>query len=249
MNILKNLYALLGIIILAGKLTASTSGSIFQVDTGFTQTITAIISGTGFPSKTGGGTLKLGNAANSFSGPRIELAAGTLSWTATNNIITAAGNNSYIGQTRSFRWVAGASAPVLELGGNIGVSGTTAIGTLDAVSLATVNGAFSWFPAVFTGAGGLIVGTNATVDLRTGSVAFPPGIGNYIVNGTLVPADQAATGATGNITVASNGTLNAVYCTTQFGAALTYGDLTVQANGTLHFPAVDGNWAKPITLG
>jgi hypothetical protein len=246
MNILKNLYALLGIIILAGKLTATTTGSIFQVDTGFTQTATAVISGTGFPSKTGGGTLILGQSANSFSGAQIELAAGTLSWTSPNNITTV-GTNSYIGQTRSFRWVTGASAPVLQLGGNIGVNGATALGTLDAVSLATVNGAFSWFPAVFTGAGGLTVGAGATVDLRTGLLALPAGAGNYIVNGTLVPNDSATTG-TGTITVPSGGTLNAVYCTTQFGTALTSGVLTVQAGGTLRFPGATGNWAKAITL-
>lgn len=248
MNILKNLHALLCIIILAGKLTATTTGSIFQVDTGFTQTVTSVISGTGFPSKKGGGTLILGSSSNSFSGPRIELAEGTLSWTSPNNITTTAGTNSYIGQTRSFRWVTGASAPVLQLGGNIGVSGTTALGTLDAVSLATVNGAFSWFPAVFTGAGGLTVGTGATIDLRTGLVALPNGAGNYIVNGTLVPNDSSTTGA-GAITVPSGGTLNAVYCTSQLGAALTSGVLTVQAEGTLRFPGATGNWAKAITLG
>jgi fibronectin-binding autotransporter adhesin len=229
------------------RLSATTTGSIIQVDSGFTETITGVISGTGFPSKTGAGTLVLGNAANSFSGAQIELAAGTLTWTATNNITTAAGNNSYIGQTRSFTWVTGATSPILQLGGNIGVSGTTALGTLTATTLATVNGAFSWFPAAFSGAGGLTVGTGTTVDLRTGTVTMPAGAGNYIMNGTFVPNDAATTG-TGTMTVNNGGTLNASYCATQLSSAIPSGVLTVNAGGILRLPAVTGNWTKAIVL-
>lgn len=249
MNIFKNLQILLTIGILAGKLTAAiTTGSIMQVDAGFTDTATGLISGTGYPSKTGGGTLIFGNALNSFSGAQIELAAGTLSWTATNHITSLVGNSSYIGQSRSFQWLANASVgTTLLLGGNIGVSGTTALGTLDAVSLATVNGPFSWFPAVFTGAGGLTVGATATVDLHTGTVAIPAGAGNYIVNGTFVPHDAATTG-TGTTTVTNGGTLNASYCITQFGGSIPSGVLTVAAGGTLHLPAVTGTWAKDVVL-
>ena len=232
------------------KLTAAaTTGSIFQIDgIGNTQTLTAVVSCAKL-SKTGTGVLLLNNNAHTF-GNRVdtELAEGTFTWSSPNNITTAAGNASYIGRSRSFTWVTGATTPVLQLGGNIGISGTTALGTLTATTLATVNaaGAYTWSPSAFSGAGGLTVGTNATIDLLTGSLPLPAGAGDYSLNGTLILNDSAALG-TGAITVNSGGTLNAYSCTTQRDAALTSGVVTVTAGGRIIFPSTTGNFAKAIS--
>lgn len=243
----KYLKIILAIGVLAAKLTATTTGSIMQVDTGFTDTVTGVISGTGYPSKTGGGTLTFGNAANTFSGAQIELAAGTLSWTATNNITSAVGADSYIGHTRSFRWVTGASAPVLQLGGNIGTN-TSALGTLDAVSLATVaGGGFTWYPTGFTSPGGLAVNAAATVDLNIGNVALPTGAGNYYLNGTLI-TDNTVTTGTGDTRVYSAGVLDTFNSSGVLSAAVASGVVTIHHGGTLRFPGATGNWGQAITL-
>lgn len=247
MNKIKYLNIIFAFVLMTEQLSAATpTGSILQVDgIGNTQTVTAVIS-CARVSKTGTGVLLLDNNAHSFgNGVETELAEGTITWTSPNHITTAAGV-SYIGRSRSFTWLAGANNPVLRLGGDIGISGTTDLGTLAATSLATVNGAFVWSPSAFTGAGGLTVGTGATIDLLTGTVALPAGAGNYNLTGTLVLSDSAAVGATGTITVNSGGTVNAYSCTTQRATATPTGVITVAAGGRIIFPSTTGAWAKEI---
>lgn len=131
------------------------NGSTIDVAGGKTVTITSIISGPGGLTKTGGGTLVLGNQLNSFGPAPLNISGGTVSVASDGALGDAA--NSLVFQTSTLQVTSSfISGRNITLNGaavfQVDTTSLTLIGTFDGAGTSTVSGTGQVFNSiVYTG--------------------------------------------------------------------------------------------------